>query len=100
MKPKLEADKNNRPTGVAVQRLVRHPDSTMLDWAAEFLCEINTVTTGNPTAKDWQPKKDKLEINCKSETEDILVIRGGKTYGTALRECLKAAMRRMPNVES
>jgi hypothetical protein len=52
MKPKLEADKNNRPTGVAVQRLVR-----LLRDKPMTCAEIGNALWATPEQGDLSPAR-------------------------------------------
>jgi len=72
----------------SVQRLVRHPDSLMLDWVALYVTEINTIVSKNG---------EKIEMLASDEDDCIAITRRAKTAGEAFRKCVREGMTQMPN---
>lgn len=66
----------------------RITDSTMLDFVAEFVTQINSLPCD---------RGERVEVLASDEDDCICITRRGKTTIEAFRKCLKAAMQEMPN---
>jgi predicted RNA-binding protein YlqC (UPF0109 family) len=89
MKTKNSKARLKRNPGVGSNRIVRHPDSVMLDWVALYVTGINSL--------DENKGSETIELLASNEDNCIVITRRGKTAIEAFRKCVKDGMTEMPN---